>query len=658
MLELDDITYTIDRDGESFDLIHRASLKIERGHFTAIVGPSGCGKTTLLKLIAGIHEESGGHIFWDGKDVATEKDLEAAEIGYVPQFSIAFEHLTVAENIESAIQLRVRTRSRAHRLAIAHQIIHQVGLNSIAEHLVKVISGGQKRRLGLALELVSNPTLLLCDEVTSGLDPKAEREIVRLMHSIALTGSRVVINVTHSLGNLEFYDSVLVMYQGCIAYHGPPDRMTHYFGVEHPEEVYPRLATRDSRSWHASWTRHRAIYYDNSQLAEEPPVPEPDPGAPAHPKRATASPQPAPWATDRAEPMDVADDTRALGEVPQGRAGSTTTHARAERKPAHGGSAGAGGREDHPPAGGTANALTISNGDGPAQQPGPSTQFRVLLARRWKIFFRDRAQIILHLGMLLGFPLIVVLFGINGIAPLRNLSDGSASLENLIGDARATKENLEIGAMISGLVMFQVILLTLMGSNSSAREIASERLIYEKEKLGGLAPSSYIFSKVAFLSVLVLVQSVWMSIFIQVSIPSLPGDATTRTLLLILVNGAMTATCLGISALTSTPEQATLLSIYVVGFQLPLSGAVLALPSFVASIVPSFISAYWGWGGILSEINSSDYSQAVKAVTRDKGTDISGVPLSMTVLGAHMVIGVIVAYIGAKRHQWDHQQAC
>ncbi len=185
MLQLDEISYTIDKDGEDFDLIHKASLKVAPGHFMAIVGPSGCGKTTLLKIIAGLYEESAGNIYWQGRNLAEEEDLEPAEIGYVPQFSIAYDHLTVEESIETAIRLRMKTRSRKHMHAIADEIIRQVGLGNIANNLVKVISGGQKRRLGLALELVSNPTLLLCDEVTSGLDPKAEREIVHLMHGLA-----------------------------------------------------------------------------------------------------------------------------------------------------------------------------------------------------------------------------------------------------------------------------------------------------------------------------------------------------------------------------------------------------------------------------------------------------------------------------------------
>ena len=660
MLQLDEISYTIDKEGEDFDLIHKASLKIAPGHFMAIVGPSGCGKTTLLKIIAGLYEESDGNIFWEGRNLAEEEDLEPAEIGYVPQFSIAYEHLTVEESIVASIRLRVKTRSRKHRQAIADEIMRQVGLSNIRNNLVKVISGGQKRRLGLALELVSNPTLLLCDEVTSGLDPKAEREIVHLMHGLSQNGQRIVINVTHSLSNLELYDTVLVMYQGCIVFHGPPRKLPHYFSVEHPEEVYPRLAKRSSRNWHDSWNKHRDSYYNVYGLDAEDARSVARPESPQTERLGTTATQTL-IETAESQVEEEEEEEEDSDEVSgaETRALEEKLRKRKEQKKKRKQKDGAGSDPDEEeavedPDDEKRRAPEELWDDGePAITPGPITQFFVLLERRWKIFFRDRTQIILHLAMLFGFPLIVILFGLDGIPPLQNLSDNPGTLEAMINDVEVAQRNFETGVVISGLVMFQVILLTLMGSNNSAREIAAERLIFEKEKLGGLAPSSYLMSKVVFLSILVLIQSIWMGIFVQICIPSMPGDPITRTAFLILVNGSMTAICLGISAIMRNQEQATLLSVYLVGFQLPLSGAVLALPGFLQDFIPTFISAFSGWGGILSEINGTEYAQAVKTVTVDKGTEIFSVSTSMAVLGVQIIVGIIVAYIGAKRHQWD-----
>ncbi|MDB4277170.1 ATP-binding cassette domain-containing protein, partial [bacterium] len=113
MLELKDVCFTIQKDGEPLNLVDRASLEIPRGHFMAIVGPSGCGKTTLLKTIAGLNPESDGSLWWNGRNLSEEGDLEPWEIGYVPQFSIAYEELSVDESVETATKLRVKTHGAA-----------------------------------------------------------------------------------------------------------------------------------------------------------------------------------------------------------------------------------------------------------------------------------------------------------------------------------------------------------------------------------------------------------------------------------------------------------------------------------------------------------------------------------------------------------------
>ncbi|MGC4013939.1 MAG: ABC transporter ATP-binding protein [Luteolibacter sp.] len=214
MLELKDVCFTIRKDGEDANLVDKVSIQIPKGHFMAIVGPSGCGKTTLLKTIAGLNPESDGALIWDGRDLSKEGDFSPTEIGYVPQFSIAYDPLTVDESVEAATRLRVKTQNHAELDQRIDRVLEETGLAPIADRPVKVLSGGQKRRLGLAMELVSDPKLLLCDEVTSGLDPRSEREIVRLLHDLSRKDGRIVLSVTHSLAHLELYDSILVTSRG------------------------------------------------------------------------------------------------------------------------------------------------------------------------------------------------------------------------------------------------------------------------------------------------------------------------------------------------------------------------------------------------------------------------------------------------------------
>ncbi|MEO8615700.1 MAG: ABC transporter permease, partial [Luteolibacter sp.] len=193
-----------------------------------------------------------------------------------------------------------------------------------------------------------------------------------------------------------------------------------------------------------------------------------------------------------------------------------------------------------------------------------------------------------------------------------------------------------------------VVLLSLMGSNNSAREIAGERPIYEKEKFGGLRPSAYIASKIAFLACLVIAQSLWMAFFVNF-FGAFRGDFLQHAGFLLLINASMTAICLAISSLMRTAEQASLLSIYLVGFQLPLSGAVLALPEKVEAFTRPFISAYWAWSGSVESLQT----QVHDAVNSVIDTSLSAQNACLYTLGAHIAIAFIATWAGARRPQWD-----
>ncbi|NCF93319.1 MAG: ATP-binding cassette domain-containing protein [Verrucomicrobiaceae bacterium] len=595
MLELKEVSYSAEKDGEAFDILHESSFAVPKGHFMAIVGPSGCGKTTLLKVIAGILEESAGCLYWENRDLADDAELDPAEVGYVPQFSVAYEHLTVEESVESAVELRVTTVNRSHVEQIADIVIDQTGLEGISDRRVKVLSGGQKRRLGLAMELVSNPRLLLCDEVTSGLDPRSENEIVHLLHSLSEIDNRIVINVTHSLSNLELYDSILVLHEGCVVYHGKPDAADHYFSVESTEDIYPTLAQRDARDWHASWQKHKNSYYESLDFTEP------------------------------------ASRDKAIGEDPA----PTETQ-----------------------------SLEDSLQEADDRLPGPWRQFAVLLRRRFTILRRDRGHLFLQAALLFGFPLLVILFTPGlfesnqgmGIPPMPNQLTpteiiNSSNMANEMTKAQdIAGQQFRLGVLISGLAMFQVILLALMGSNNSAREIVAERPIYEKEKLAGLSPLSYLMSKVTYLALVCLAQSAWMAGFVN-HFTVMPGSLTQQFILLFLVTASMTAICLAISSLSRSTEQASLLSVYLVGFQLPLSNAVLALPDVVATVTQPFIAAYWGWAGQLDHImKETAYDVGIeKAIP----TGLSPFEICVAMLSAHVAIGLFVTYVGAHRHRWE-----
>ncbi len=581
MLEARDIGLEVEGVEEPLMLLSGVNFCVPRGHFMAIVGPSGCGKTTLLKAIAGIKETTQGDFFWEGRSLVEDGDFEPHEIGYVPQFSIAYEELTVDENVESAARLRVQA-DEDHLNDTIDRVLEETGLTEIADRPVKLLSGGQKRRLALAMELVSGPRLLLCDEVTSGLDPRSEREIVELLHRLSMKDGRMVISVTHSLAQMELYDSIMVLVSGHLAYHGSPDTMVHYFGVREFEEVYPQLSLRTPAEWGQSWLKHRAAYYQQLEsehvekfrrLGQEPPQPN-------------AAPQGEEEEEEKESPL-----------------------------------------------------------------PGVFTQFLVMLRRRFAILFRDRTQLALQLAMIIVFPILVALFSSKGQDQLLTLSDTLGS--DAVAEVQMLQEQAEVrarvGSAVSGIIMFQVILLGLMGSNNASREVAGERQLVEKEKFAGASPLAYVASRAVFLSVLVLVQSLWMFFFVQYFWP-LRGELMNHLVFLLLANAAMTSVCLAISANCRTPEQASLLSIYLVGFQLPLSGAVLALPTAIEMCTQPFISAYWAWSGSIEGGLQADVLKAVKSIVQ---TDFSTAALCRWVLVAHIAVGVLLTWVGVRRSRWE-----
>jgi len=585
VLELQDVTLFIGKGEDIRPLLADVTARFPETHFGAIIGPSGCGKSTLLKVITGIaHGEEEGAIFWKGRNVA-EQDFSPSEIGYVPQFSIIHEELTVRECVSYSMRLRVKGKSFGDLDEAVTAVLDEVGMVGFHDRLVSVLSGGQRRRLALAIELVSKPAMLLCDEVTSGLDPQSEDEIVRLLHGLSRSEGRVVLSVTHSLRHLNLYDSVMVLYQGIIAYHGPPQYLTHYFRAADAQDLYAQLEVRSAREWAQSWKKHRHEFMDAF-------------GGP------------------------VTEGSRQLEAV---RFDSVET----ELQP-------------------TLELPPVPEAPSPVpSMPGAFSQFFTLLSRRVRIFSRTKAQVALQLGLIFGFPVLVAIFAWNGLPAVQNLSMGLDldMVKQLKEAGDFLVQSSKVGSLVSGIVMFQVVLLTLMGANNSGREIAAERLIFEKEKLSGLSPLSYVAGKAVFLAFLVLAQSLWMGLFVHF-VCGFPGELAPQLLFLVLVNAAMTSVCLAVSSFLGSAEQASLVSIYLVGFQLPLSGAVLALPETLGVLVRPFIAAYWSWSGVLQTLKGERYYDIVQMVVQ---TALSPASLCVWVLCSHVVIGLFLTWLGCHR---------
>jgi hypothetical protein len=228
------------------------------------------------------------------------------------------------------------------------------------------------------------------------------------------------------------------------------------------------------------------------------------------------------------------------------------------------------------------------------------------------------------------------------------MSSDTGVVEQLRDSLAFTIQSSRVGTLVSGLAMFQVILLALMGSNNSAREVIGERPIFEKEKLAGLRTGSALFGMGFFLTLLVLAQSIWMTLFVR-AVCQFPGNLFDQFLPFLFLTGGVTALCLAISSWASSSEQASLGSLYLVGFQLPLSGAILALPDFLGTLTRPFISAYWAWSCYLQTLRDTRFYDLVRFITE---TPLAGSTVSLWILLVHVGLGGVLAYFGMRRSQW------
>ena len=188
------------RGSERIDVLSGVNLRIPQGDFLALMGPSGSGKTTLLNLMGGLDQPTGGSVEVGGVDIAklSGGDLSrwrSQNIGFVFQLYNLLPVLTAERNVELPLLLtRLTKADRRRRVSIALRL---VGLDDRAKHYPRQLSGGQEQRVGIARAIVTDPTLLLCDEPTGDLDRKAGDEILQLLQTLNREHRKTVVMVTH-----------------------------------------------------------------------------------------------------------------------------------------------------------------------------------------------------------------------------------------------------------------------------------------------------------------------------------------------------------------------------------------------------------------------------------------------------------------------------
>jgi len=223
-------------------LLDHVSFPLGAGDFLAVLGPTGAGKTTLLRALTGNHPADSGSVLYNGRDVYAAFAELRNRIGYVPQDDILHPQLTVRAALGYAARLRFPPDvSAADRHRRVDEVMAELGLSERADLQVAKLSGGQRKRTSVAIELLTKPSLLFLDEPTSGLDPGYEKSVMELLRNLA-DGRRTVITVTHSIQSLDLCDRILFLAPGGqTAYFGPASAALPFFGLGQYADVFQYL---------------------------------------------------------------------------------------------------------------------------------------------------------------------------------------------------------------------------------------------------------------------------------------------------------------------------------------------------------------------------------------------------------------------------------
>jgi putative ABC transport system ATP-binding protein len=223
VVEIRGATKTYRRGGETIEVLHGVDLDIPRGEFVALMGPSGSGKTTLLNLIGGLDRPTAGSIVVGGVriDRLSSGELSrwrAGHVGFVFQFYNLLPVLSAQRNVE--LPLLLTSLPGAERRRRARIALTLVGLEDRAPHKPRELSGGQEQRVAIARAIVSDPTLLVCDEPTGDLDRKSAHEILSLLQMLNAEHGKTIVMVTHDPKAAEYADRQLYLDKGTLAADG------------------------------------------------------------------------------------------------------------------------------------------------------------------------------------------------------------------------------------------------------------------------------------------------------------------------------------------------------------------------------------------------------------------------------------------------------
>src|SRR2546421_3992422 len=227
--------------GGTIKLLDDVGITVQPNEFVGLLGPSGAGKSTLMDALNGMRPASSGYVLINNLDLYRHLDSLKQSIGYVPQDDIIHRELTVYRTLYYVARLRLsRDVSRREIDQIVNEVMDVTGLSERRDVAISQLSGGQRKRVSIAVELITKPSVIFLDEPTSGLDPATEEKIMKLFRQIAESG-RTVILTTHAMENVKLFDKIVVLMRGKLVFYGAPHEALAHVKAESFKDLYDKL---------------------------------------------------------------------------------------------------------------------------------------------------------------------------------------------------------------------------------------------------------------------------------------------------------------------------------------------------------------------------------------------------------------------------------
>jgi ABC transport system ATP-binding/permease protein len=557
-----------DNPAELKTLLDHVSFKALPGDFIALMGPSGAGKTTLLMTLNGYLPPTGGQVRINGEDLYAIYDALRGSIGYVPQDDIVHPELTVFEAVRYSARFRLPPDYSDDEINRRVDVtLQQLGLEQVAHLQIgkperKILSGGQRKRVNIAMELVTDPVIMFLDEPTSGLAADDTQALVQLLADLARQTGKTIITTIHQPAKDEFekFNQTLVLGPGGLTiFFGPPRDGYKFFGsfrerlgktndVDNPRDMFDMLNQRERPIFEAMRAQN--------------------PSTPRFMARAAAARE---WNAEYFNPQNPVFQKMFAGRRAVG---------------------------------------TGSPQQGmPKSKPQTSGQFGLLFSRYWKVKARDvgGTMIMLLQAPIIGILLAAVFGGQRDGIPfwclgaLQELAKKSGGAGDGIND---TLRNMQATPDHAGAIFFCVVSAVWFGTSNAAREVVSERAIYMRERMVNLKLFNYIISKFVLLSMFCVVQCTVLLAIVFFALGFHGGLPAFGISLLTLIVTAMNSVAVGLllSTLVTSAEAAMALTPIALIPQVVLGG--LLVPMTTNPMLKWFMyvmPARWGFQGMIAQ---------------------------------------------------------